>query len=337
MSNIPRMHPACQLFLGIKNSTLIEIVNYLISSSNRYKIVFPSRELIAKEAGCSLRSVGNHLRTLTKIGIIKKTYRHRTSSVYKLSVILFQYINVFKDKFKSLKNIIHLSLKYPKISAIKRVMKRAFSQRLFTRIFKKICPPLRQRTSSLRTLVYSYSRRERDSGENLLQFQGTGVKIKFRSRRRMDSIKMSHELRQVTKKLNLTKWGQIKLICFPDEALAYALYEIQKPSNKNNSFSWFFVMANRYCIDQDIDPDWPLYYKLSEKHKMPENPNFVGNNPKPDYISVKGLESKSTHIYFIKARTDRLARTKDDKGYKQRVSYFQQFKPEFLKENSVKE
>ena len=335
MSNITYDTNKCQEFLKVPKRLQIELVNYLIRSSNLYELVMPSRETIAQAVGCSLSTVGNHLRDLKRIGLIEinKEGRHRRSSIYKVNVLLFKYVNVFKDKFRALKKIIHLTIKYPKFSAIQRCIKRAFSSDVLTKFLGKIYPPLRRTLKSLKKKSIYILTRERETVLSRAERRDLGLKIKFRrGRSSMDSkMTISLALKDVTKRLKLTKWGQIKLICFPEEAIRHAL---QYYTSKT-SFNTFFFKASDYCKDNNIEPDWVFYYEMAKKYDMPKEPKFVSNDiPKTPVFEVKKKEYHSKDNAFRRSQIqgDLKERYKGDKGYENRVLYFQQFKPQFLEE-----
>lgn len=329
MSNIAYDTKICQDFLNISNKFQIEIVNYFIRSTDRYEHVYPSVKTIAREVGCHERTVHNHLPILEKIGILKHTYEHRHSSTYQLNVLLFTYINLFKEKFKALKRVIHLSIRYPKVSAILRCIKRAFRIDSLTQFLGSICRPLRKTLTSLKKSTVSLLTREREvvlSGEERKTF---GLKIKVRRRRDMEQVQITPMLQKVTKRLSLSKAGQLKLILFPDQALEYALQKL----TPTTSFNSFFIKAMDYCKDNNLEPDWAYHYEMMKKYNIPKDAKLVRTKtPTPTTFTAKETLKDSTRFHFEKSKRQRQERTKGDKEYEARVSYFQQFKPKFLEE-----
>lgn len=69
--------------------------------------------------------------------------------------------------------------------------------------------------------------------------------------------------------LNLTKWGQIRLSAFPDEAILYAQDKLKNNHDIINKYNWFFKVCYQYCTDTNIKPDWQLVEQLSIGYKMP--------------------------------------------------------------------
>lgn len=329
MSNIALNTLKCQEFLKVSNKFQIEMINYFIRSTDRYENVYPSVKTIAEEVGCSERSFYNHFPVLEKMGIVKHVYDHRRSSTYQLNALLFTHINVFKDKFKALKKIIHKSIKFPKVSAIQRCLKRCFKFDVLTQFLGSICRPYKKTLTSLKETSLSLFTRAREIVLPVQERQEFKLKIKFRRERKMERVEISRTLKKVTEKLSLTKWGQIKLIQFPDGALEHALQSYTKIT----TFNTFFMKALDWCKEQAIEPDWAYHYNLSERYNMPKDAKFMcKRSPEPTTFQVKEIPKQSAQYHFEKSRRERQERMKGDKEYQGRVNFYQQFKPKFLEE-----
>ncbi len=70
--------------------------------------------------------------------------------------------------------------------------------------------------------------------------------------------------------LNLSKWGQLKLMAFPDEAIEYA-YKALNSANPRDPFKWFVSLCLTYCKQNSIAPDWNIMLNLCREHGMPDN------------------------------------------------------------------
>lgn len=77
-------------------------------------------------------------------------------------------------------------------------------------------------------------------------------------------------IRDITE-LSLTKWGQIKLCAFPEEAIQYARSRLRVFSKAKDPFSFFFKSCCEYCETNEIRPDWMWIDALANHYQMPAN------------------------------------------------------------------
>lgn len=83
-------------------------------------------------------------------------------------------------------------------------------------------------------------------------------------------------LKSVTQTLNLTKWGQIRLSAYPDQALFHALTVFKaSKSPKQDLFKWFGSVCNEWCKKNNKSPDWSLMHRLAVENSMPEDPTLI--------------------------------------------------------------
>ena len=303
MSNISLNTVKSQQLLNISKKFQIEIIDLLIRWANRFEKVFVSQTAMAKIVGCRRETVNRHLSFLERQGFIQKDRREWDTSIYRLSSIFVECAHVLRRKFRSLKFVWNLS-DLASIFTAQKPAPRA---------------PIQKMSHLDRIYIYKYP----------VDSICTIERVRFRRERTMERVEISRTLKKVTEKLNLTKWGQIKLIQFPDGALEYAL----QAYNKTTTFNGFFMKALDWCKENNTEPDWTYHYELSEKYKMPKDAKFIcKKTPAPTTFAVKELSKASTQFHFEKSRKERKERMKGDKGYEARVSYFQQFKPKFLEE-----
>jgi len=96
----------------------------------------------------------------------------------------------------------------------------------------------------------------------------TGLETK-KEREAVNAHPVSEGIRRCTM-LNLSKWGQIKLSAFPDEAIDFA-YQQLKHANPRDPFAWFISLCLQYCKDNKIAPNWNRMLALSREYQMPDN------------------------------------------------------------------
>jgi len=112
--------------------------------------------------------------------------------------------------------------------------------------------------------------------------------------------------------LNLSKWGQIKLSAYPDQALDYA-YSQLKFTNPRDPFKWFVSLCMRYCQENKMAPDWSGMLTLSRELNMPDNAAMtLGPLLKPIEKAPETGKAKSVPSVYINAaivnRAERLFR-----------------------------
>ena len=103
-------------------------------------------------------------------------------------------------------------------------------------------------------------------------------------------------VREATKhvqSLSLTKWGQIALSAYPDEAIEYAdqIVSNSKTSVKN-PFAFFVSFCKKYCEGKGISPDFGLVLRLEEKWGA--RPDRIYINPMPP---KQQQQPKKNHAY----------------------------------------
>lgn len=323
MSNITRNPIQSQYLSGINTEFQIEIMDFFIRSQSRHDILFPSQTCVANVIGCSRKTVNRAMKYFDELGVITKKKRFNKTSIYTINKSIYKYAHILKHKFKSLNWVLGLSFMLSCLPTQKDVQQR--QNRL------NVPSSISSYVGNKKNLV-SYTVEER--GVTFAAPQ-TRVKVKFKRRRIMNKVEISPILATITKRLKLTKWGQIKLICFSDDALKHAYNEYQHTNNLSNSFNWFFMTANRYCIEHNVEPDWKTYYELIEYYKMPKDPVYISKTPSPSPFRVKVQYHPELKEIFEKNKEERDERIKNNKELQNRVSYFQQFKPEFLKEEEA--
>jgi hypothetical protein len=78
------------------------------------------------------------------------------------------------------------------------------------------------------------------------------------------------------KSLSLSKWGQIRLSCYPDEAIKNADESFRFAYNLKNPFGFFVQLCQEYCKNNGIIPDWNHYSRLAMRFEMkPDAPMLI--------------------------------------------------------------
>lgn len=285
MSNIAFNYQQCQYLLKINNKFQIEIIDYLIRSSYRHKNLFPSQRCIAqvlrkKFGKCCLKTVWNHIKKLSQLGIVHKKKRYNTTSVYTLSGVFEQYAPLLREKFTSLKWASNWKKVKQLVTQRKEVLAARFNKFYVSRYYYVI----------KKNLVSLFTRERYEEYPDIRSHKN--FKIKFRRRRDMEQVQITPTLQKVTQRLSLSKAGQLKLIQFPDQALEYALQKY----TPTTSFNSFFMKAMDYCKDNNLEPDWAYHYEMMEKYKIPKDAQFIR---KPSSQSPTFTTQRTTPTKFV--------------------------------------
>lgn len=96
----------------------------------------------------------------------------------------------------------------------------------------------------------------------------------------MSSSLDSKEMIVAQELLSLSKWGMIRLTAFPGSALEYACAAFRSSkSAKEDPFRWFAGICNKWCKENNVEPNWPYMARLANEHEMPEEPQYIVARP----------------------------------------------------------
>ena len=272
------------------------LLNILIGYNDRFSLVYPSRETLAEEVGCSVKTVQRSLNKFRDLEIMSSTYRHCDSLIIQLS-------GMFKDKevrsslsnyFPSLRFLSVLLLLVPSIVATdftdlmgplenvpqytyKRINKNIY---INSRLYRGGKLP-----SGEIDIMYqdALGPKRGSMYENLLRYD-----IKNRSQRlailnKTGTINpIALAIRNVTPKLNLTRWGQIELSCYPDEAIYHAydklVVALESKREIKDLFSWFSTVARNYCEENNLPIDEVYRAQLKQTYNFKQHARMTLKN-----------------------------------------------------------
>lgn len=296
MITISHKTPFLQALSEINNKNEIKCLNFLLYLKRKYKRVIVSHQRLADHIGLKNRETACRLvKRLAKKGLLSTKRNYDAASEYFLNSGFF----IFAEK------VVYL------FSSLKKFVKHRFLLRLkskVTSIYKVVL-----NTKYLyNTPVYNNNLHEKE---------------------RAMELKITDALRKVTNRLNLTKWGQIKLCSFPDDVLLKALECYEKyGSNIKDPFNYLFMYCKEYCAGADIEIDWNQYYQLKEHYKMPDNSIFIAQAKPPVYqtnYSPRNLSSYSKQA--SKERSQRWAQLEPEA--QERLNNTQQYFLNMLRSN----
>lgn len=239
------------LLQAFPNTTITVIRAFLLIHANLNKVL--TRKYMASVLGVSERSVTDLTNELVRMKIITKTRK----SGYWNPVNKFEITMLGKLWLPALKN---------RYKVLAGVFKRAL-------LSIKLLLSLSLTDFTLLKEDYIYN-------------QPLECKLLTRVRARKAKMTMPincKELKDAQELMSLSKWGVIRLTAYPTTAIAYAISSFRSSkSKKDDPFKWFCKVAEEWCVDNNIEPDWEGARQLARSENIPKNPEWtVEREPMP--------------------------------------------------------
>lgn len=260
----------------------IAVLNAILHYSNCYNELFPSQESIAARAKCSRQYVNMVLKEFAIQGILVKVYRKMESCIYKLNPLF--YLKRLREKLKDLfpafrwvpRKLLIPFLLYNSIWSGAQILFKIIDLTLSLKRREIYIYPscLSVKHGSVRARGADGQGGDKKWRENLQSVR----KMKPKRRTSMEQFTqiaypdspIPPYIREVTE-IPLSKWGQMKLTCFPADAVSYARGKIALFKKARNPFGYFFASALEYCKSNDIRPDWGWMETLCQKYGITED------------------------------------------------------------------
>lgn len=246
----------------------LAIVGYFYQISCNHPIILPSQETIASKIGISPRQVRRHITFLKDSGFIASHQRWNNSLLYKIHPI-FSHVRVRLALSKVCRSFKFLPLWMLALNGEIRGDVRLGISNSYINI------PLEHVSH-----MVSFNK---DEGGRC-------------------PTEISHVLRSL-KFTQLTKWGQIRLACYPDAALLYAEQQFRTTKGTIKApFEWFKSVCERYCREKGLRVDRSKSESLSIKFPEPQGARYFippqkpvsDNTPKYYTPPPKKVEDPST-------------------------------------------
>ena len=244
--------------------------DYLCMLSNNFFTIFPSYKQIAYMAGIGVTETKQVMKDLVLWGVIAKNYLHRRSCRYVIS-------SWFKNP--------HIRMRLSNwITAFK------WLPRTMLILFRGCDNPARRKTCQCEyclpyiiDIKFKQQQSSRSVIERLTLERKKGAPLMFNP--------ISEPIRNI-KSLKLTKWGQIKLMAFPNKAIEYAddKMKYSNLASLRDPFRFFTSLCVDYCKREEIEPNWEIVYQLETAYKPPEGAKYLFSVNEPDK-----LEKKESH------------------------------------------
>jgi hypothetical protein len=254
----------------------IAVANAYIYFKNKYNgKIFPSQAAVAKVAGTSLRTVSTYTKELRAEGFLCSVYRHFKTSRYRLWKYLFseEFISKFSSLFPAL--VLLLSLNCVQSNLYNLYLYKSHivsSQSLYSNdlnsknLFKK---------GNLYAMIPSNAIKStpvlcQDADKRAYDRHVYNVANVDASKK--ESMKVRAAIETLSKGIDLSLPGKLKLCIFDSQAITYAnkvlTYKIQKGENIQDPFAFIFSCCQQSSIKRNIKPDYSIYEKLLTKYNL---------------------------------------------------------------------
>lgn len=260
------------LAISSLNKSERSLLNELIRLKKKHDVVAPSQEWLARKLNVSRQTINHSMKKLVSLRFIYKGYRHMRTCFYNISPFLQQ-----DDIAMKLRHLLPV----------------------FKCMFLFSLSLLAGITSALSN-DFTLDRIRRNN-KNIITY--------FSTRSTRGSMNATHTvLLDLSKKLKLTRWGQIRLSAFPEHILKEVMEEYEfslKHQRKSIEmpFHWVYKKCLLECTRNNITPDWALMYELEKSNGMPANPKFIQDVEEKKEEGYKNTEKGSMRIPAYKQST----------------------------------
>lgn len=236
---------------------------------SKYHVVSASQKTFAKDMGVARETINRWLKLLREIGVIDwkrnllngyETCQYRATSLFKQNLFRLREINVMY-KYAALTIGILVTATEPRITPYKDIRGEEIRDcylsspvSLFT-----TQPTLHESQTACERA------REKETPKKEFNVEMNAV-----------PEWVTPQIKQATKLLNLSRWGQIRLVAYPSTAVEYAIKALRDSrGKKENPFGWFTSICHSWCSRNRVAPDWSLMKKIADENGMPDDPMLI--------------------------------------------------------------
>ncbi len=226
----------------------MKTLGYLVQLWARFGFICPSQATIGSKADRCSRTIGRHLVELKGLGYVTSLQRYNNSCLYKVNPMLMN------AEVRSELSRVCSSFRFIPFLLLLATRDLIGNVRLGLSNIYINKPPE----------YVSHIEPDRKGGSPMVPSE------------------ISSTLKSITC-LRLTKWGQIRLACFPDEALLCAQREfIKQKGNIDAPFSWFKSACERYCFEKSIRICHERVHTLWKRFPEPDEARMLLDVVQPD-------------------------------------------------------
>ena len=234
----------------------IDVLNYILHADNKYALVILSQSKMIKNLGLSRSTIYRAIQRLMGLGLLwMKNQGYKKACLFKVSPIFHR--NEYRERLRHM------------FSAFKWLSVRCLNP--IVGKFVKVGDTLLSRVMNYNI----YNGLSRDTADHVfiptfLLDSAVDHPTTQKGREMNTTQPIPEIIRTQLGFLNLSKWGQIALTAFPNEAIDYAIkaYRFASPQDP---FKWFYAVCMEYCKIHDIKPDFATVNTLKSELRQPEN------------------------------------------------------------------
>lgn len=232
-------------------------LNYMINRCRMNPSFSASYQTIAKSLKCSEKTIRRAVNKFISMGLMTKSVRYCMDICkFTINASIYKFADYFRYKFDSLKKHYNLGRKIDYLKKLKQNVRP-----LCSNLLSKIFIP-----------------RKSYVVDN--QSQGIVKRGNFLTKREDVEVSpptITPTLRQITDRIGLTKLGQLKLMCIPEDILSSVWHHCKKQSGVNNPFDWIMANCLRRCEKLNIDINWELFYLSVKRYGLKDNKKYVSD------------------------------------------------------------
>lgn len=250
-----------------------QVLNSILGYSNRYKIACPSQTTIGLRNGLHRATVNDAISDLEYLGLIKTNYRHMKTSEYLPASnfldpkIRSKYAHLFRALFVMPWTFLLANSGMPLNLKATQYNNKSFSK-VYISLGKDRFNKLASNLTPYLPLISPFIPRQVVNHASILGFDSIKQVTSNSKRMDMEGSPIRESIRSL-KSLNLTKWGQIELMKFPDDAIEHAARSLIMTRPKEPML-YFLKICHEYCKNNNIRPDYDTMKALLNKYPRPE-------------------------------------------------------------------
>lgn len=234
-----------------------DMVGYYSTLQASFSFIAPSQRHTGTKIGVTDRQVRRYLVEFEKLGLISSSLRWNNSKLYKLNPIFFQSkvreALAKRSKFFRFLPVLLLS----SVSALAAHVRLGLSNIYINKPLEYV------------------SHIEGDPNGGL----------------DMGPVEISDTLKSITC-IRLTRWGQIRLACYPDEALLAAQEQFKNHKGKiGDPFAWFKTACERHCYERSLRIKHEKVTSLRERFPEPTSARMLLDAVQPATDFAAALDS----------------------------------------------
>ena len=311
-----------QAVISTLGSKALELYNYLLKLKSYHNVIFPSYDRLAREIGVSVRSIARYMKILKDLMLLTARKRFKKTDLMQINPMILQYAEKYSQIFPALRQFVKhrtVAIFDPfgihNYNEVNNIIKSSINS--FVSLFKFKNPlHISPAESYLQVKMCGQSTGESNKPtpeqvivfENMLDGLITPKKTEETQKTRElvmepSPIKISGPLKRITTALCLTKWGQIRLLIYPEQALNVVYNQMKTQNYLKAPFFWLLTELDTYCRNNKLHVDWDLLPVLKRKFNMPDKPSYLEVKlppkpmvitPQPDKIIVSPIVGKHT-------------------------------------------